>query len=114
MKSQEKLIDNVLESALVFILILDEDLKIKRTTKNIEDITEYREEELRGRCLGSIMNHQYIKTLKKELEDKGSHGLEISLKSKHGKDLYTYGTIRREINSEENKNYYSFIFFDIS
>lgn len=114
LKTQNNLISNVLENASILILGLDCDFNILSISNNIEDIASFSKEEINKRHLSTLIDKKDVEELKETIKNKEKATKELELLSKHGKKIYTSGTIERGQQADNKDLEYTLVLLDIT
>lgn len=111
---QRELIENVLESADILIVRIDKEFNITKISDNIEVISSFKSEEVKGKNLNQFINSQYIEEIKENIKEKEKYKLELQLDTKYGEKIYMHATIKKNKSSDNSIIDYSLVLCDIS
>lgn len=111
---QRELIHDVLDSAAILIIRLDKDFNILRMSNNIETITSFKKEELKGKNISDLIDKDDFDVLQKNIIQKRKFGSELKLNIKSGKNVYMHGTLKENEDMSKEDSYYTLVLCDIS
>lgn len=110
-KGQKQLIFDVLDSADIVVIRLDENFNILSTSYNIESVVSFSQEDVFKKNLSTIMAEKYINVIKSNLEISEEYSLDLDIVTKHGKTIYMNVTAKRH---DSNDTKYVVVLHDIS
>ena len=113
-KRQRELIHDVLESAAVLIIRLDENFNILKISDNIKNVADFEKEEIKGRNIDQLIDRDDFNIFDRNIDLREKLDGELKLNTKDGKKVYMHGTLKKSKDFYGDKVYYTLVLCDIS